>query len=109
MNKTRKFISVLMTLSIITVVLAGCGQNESAATKLSDRAVIQDKKFGGVYIDITIDEFNDMGFEFGDGVDITFSNGYELKNIILQWLLYPAGRCTACGLSRLSAHRGRYL
>ena len=81
MNKTRKFISVLMTLSIITVVLAGCGQNESAATKLSDRAVIQDKEFGGVYIDITIDEFNDMGFEFGDGVDITFSNGYELKNI----------------------------
>ena len=70
-----------MTLSIITVVMTGCSSNGSAAIKLSDRAVIHEEEFGGVYIDITIDGFNALGFEFGDGVDITFSNGYELKNI----------------------------
>lgn len=37
--------------------------------------------YKGVYIQKTVDEFNALGFEYGDSVNITFSNGYELKDI----------------------------
>ncbi len=30
---------------------------------------------------MTIDEFNAVGFEYGDSVDVSFSNGYQLKQI----------------------------
>ena len=40
-----------------------------------------DDAFGGVYIDKTIDEFNKLGFNYGDSVDVKFSNGYELNDI----------------------------
>ena len=48
---------------------------------VSDRKVIKEEEFGGVYIDLTIDEFNKLGFEYGDSVDITFSNGYKLEDL----------------------------
>lgn len=37
--------------------------------------------YKGVYIKKTIDEFNALGFEYGDSVNIVFSNGYELNDI----------------------------
>lgn len=37
--------------------------------------------YKGVYIQKTIDEFNALGFEYGDSVNIAFSNGYELNDI----------------------------
>ena len=37
--------------------------------------------YKGVYIKKTIDEFNALGFEYGDSVNIAFSNGYELNDI----------------------------
>lgn len=37
-------------------------------------------KFGGPYINITIDDFNALGFSYGDSVDISFSNGYLTEN-----------------------------
>lgn len=40
-----------------------------------------ESEFGGVYIEMSIDEFNALGFEYGDSVDVVFSNGYELKDI----------------------------
>ena len=39
------------------------------------------EEFGGVYIEITIDKFNEVGFAYGDSVDVVFSNGYILKDI----------------------------
>ena len=43
--------------------------------------IIHETKFGGVYIKSTIDDFNALGFKYGDSVDIEFSNGYTLKDI----------------------------
>lgn len=43
--------------------------------------IIHNAKNGGVFINITIDDFHDLGFEFGDSVDIKFSNGYELLDL----------------------------
>ncbi len=35
-----------------------------------------------MHLDITIDEFNALGFEYGDSCDITFSNGYKPEDIL---------------------------
>lgn len=55
----------------------------SACSKLSfkDYDIIHELEFGGVYIKITIDEFNEKGFEYGDSVDVEFSNGYKVEDI----------------------------
>ena len=42
---------------------------------------MRDTSFGGVYLDITIDQFNELGFAYGDSIDVVFSNGYELREI----------------------------
>lgn len=42
---------------------------------------IHETEFGGVYIGITIDEFNALGFDYGDSVDVVFSNGYVMEDI----------------------------
>lgn len=46
-----------------------------------DCPVIADTDFGSVYLDMTIDKFNALGFDYGDSVDVVFSNGYKLQNI----------------------------
>ncbi len=52
------------------IVLALCGND----VKLENYDVMHETEFGGVYIKIEIDDFNELGFEFGDSVDIEFTN-----------------------------------
>ena len=56
---------------------------------------------GGVYIQKTIDEFNALGFEYGDSINVAFSNGYELKDIP-----YYSGYYAKPGESLLIAYPG---
>ena len=42
--------------------------------------IIHELEFGGIYIKTTIEDFNKLGFEYGDSVDIKFSSGYEMKD-----------------------------
>ena len=58
-------------------------------------------EFGGVYLDMTIDDFNTLGFEYGDSVTVTFSNGYELQD-----LPYYNGYYTVTGDPLLVAYPG---
>lgn len=48
---------------------------------LKDAAIQHEPEFGGVYIEIGIDDFNKLGFTYGDSVDVSFSNGYTLEDI----------------------------
>ncbi len=66
-----------------TTASASASTSEKSAARISldDAAVLCDEQFGGVYINITIDDFNRLGFNFGDSVDVEFSNGYKLKDI----------------------------
>ena len=73
---------------IAFILLAGgllsqtaCNTANTSAKDLKDCPVLHDDEFGGVYIQKTIDEFNALGYQYGDTLDITFSNGYELKDI----------------------------
>ena len=43
--------------------------------------VDEDTEYGNVDVEISIDEFNALGFCYGDGVDVRFSNGYILEDI----------------------------
>lgn len=48
---------------------------------LADCPVSHSPRSDGVFIEIPIEDFNALGFAFGDSVDVAFSNGYALKGI----------------------------
>ena len=48
---------------------------------IENKPITHETKFGGIYIHVTIDEFNDLGFDYGDSLDVNFSNGYELLDL----------------------------
>ena len=43
--------------------------------------MIHEPEFGGVYLKMTIDDFNALGYLYGDSVNVRFSNGYTLENL----------------------------
>ncbi len=67
----------------------------------ADAAILHELEFGGVYVDITIDDFNALGFAYGDSVTVTFSNGYELQD-----LPYYNGYYTVTGNPLVVAYPG---
>ena len=72
----KKLIGLLFTF-VSMILLASCGND----VKLENYDVMHETEFGGVYIKIEIDDFNELGFEFGDSVDIEFTNGYKVNDI----------------------------
>ena len=58
--------------------------------------------FGGIIIDCSIEKFNSLGFEYGDSVNINFSNGKTLTDIP-----YYNGYYTKIGDPILIAYPGR--
>ncbi len=71
------------------------------APALSEGQILHEEEFGGVYITSTIDEFNALGFTYGDSLTITFSNGYALED-----LPYYNGYYTLTGQPLLVAYPG---
>ena len=81
-----------LVLSIITLSLGliGCQQK---APLLKECAIHRDNEFGGAYIDISIPDFNKLGFKYGDSLDLTFSNNVSYKDIGYYSGYYvPAGQ-----------------
>ncbi len=73
----KKIISVfLVALSVF--LFSSCNRS---LPEVTDCDIIHEPEFGGVYIKKTIEEFNNMGYEFGDSVNVKFSNGYELIDL----------------------------
>ena len=66
---------------IYNKVIANNGVPSDDRLILESYSVIHETKFGGVYIKITIDDFNKLGFKYGDSVNVKFSNGYELLDL----------------------------
>jgi hypothetical protein len=90
----KKVFAFLIASILVLSVFAGCNQNKPATTDTTtttvapeeivttgEIGVLKDEEFGGIYINLTVEEFNNLGFKFGDSVDITFDNGKELKDI----------------------------
>ena len=72
--KHKKLLLAVLPLYL----LSGCKNNSYAIKGIS---LIHELEFGGVYLTKTIDEFNKIGYAYGDSVDIAFSNGFLLEDL----------------------------
>ena len=78
----KKSISAILLIGCLLLGTIGCKNEPSdPVPQATDRAILHEEEFGGVYVDLTIDAFNQLGFAYGDAVDVTFSNGYSLSGI----------------------------
>ena len=93
----KKRITVLLiAVFMIITLIAGCGKAEAPTTGAV--SVLRDEEFGNVYIEPTIDEFNAMGFSFGDSLNISFDNEKSFNDIPYYSGYYcPVGSMLACG------------
>ena len=85
MKRITKCTAVLLAL-LMTLAFSSCKDRKDPdpapdVPSISDYEVEHEPEFGGVYIKITIDDFNKLGFTYGDSVDVEFSNGYKLEDI----------------------------
>ncbi len=105
MKKTNKVLSFFFALLLALIplpVFSGCScKNDAGTMELKDCGIIHEQEFGGVYIKKTIEDFNALGFKYGDSVTITFSNGYKLEDIP-----YYNGYYTQTGEPLLIAYPG---
>lgn len=92
---TAALLAAFLALSVLA--LGGCGKAEEKLTT-GQIGVVKDEEFGNVYIELTIDEFNALGFAFGDSVDISFDNGKSYADVPYYSGYYvPVGEMLACG------------
>ncbi|MBQ9520215.1 MAG: tyrosine-protein phosphatase [Acholeplasmatales bacterium] len=76
MRKIRNIISSLF-IFIGLFLISSC----SGRLEVKNLDTIHEMEFGGIYLTITIDDFNNKGFNYGDSVDIEFTNGYKVNDI----------------------------
>ena len=84
MDKKAFFYRRHLLIALILVLcmgLAACSGKKQEEPKLEGCAIQHEPEFGGVYIEMSIDNFNSLGFKYGDSVKIVFSNGYTLEDI----------------------------
>ncbi|MCR5237969.1 MAG: tyrosine-protein phosphatase [Lachnospiraceae bacterium] len=87
----KRWGKVCVILILSALLLSACALH---GTKISTgvTGVSEDGDFGNVLIDMELDDFNALGFKYGDSVDIRFSNGYTLEDIPYYTGYYnPAG------------------
>ena len=78
-------ILILFTTLFLSLTICSCNaekeeekEETDSSPALKDAQIIHETKFGGIYVDITIEDFNALGFEYGDSLDIEFSTGDRL-------------------------------
>ena len=78
LQSKRNILKRIVPLFIGIPLLASCN---NSAIKLENAKIIHDTKFNAATIDITIEEFNNLGFKLGDSCDVSFSNGYTFIDV----------------------------
>ncbi|MBO4667490.1 MAG: tyrosine-protein phosphatase [Bacilli bacterium] len=87
--------ALIVSVLSIALSIGACSKkdNDKKEPKLENYSIHHDDEFGGAYIDISRDEFNKLGFAFGDSIDITFSNNVKYEDIGYYSGYYvPAGQ-----------------
>lgn len=79
MDRMKKIIpvSVIICLAVFFIGRAPRGKSMN----LKNVPIEHETEFGGCYIKITIDDFLNLGYRFGDSVRVEFSNGYVLESL----------------------------
>ena len=96
-----RIVSLILCICMIAAGLAACGEKKPTVPELKGAKLSHEPEFGGVYIELSIEEFNKLGFNYGDSVDISFSNG-----VTLEGLPYYNGYYTLNGQPLLVAYPG---
>ena len=96
--------AVILFLIILSCMLwfASCRSSGQNNPEPVDCEIEHDWEFGAVVIKESIDDFNDLGFEYGDSVNVVFSNGYTMEDIP-----YYSGYYGETGMPLLVAYQGR--
>jgi protein tyrosine/serine phosphatase len=76
-----KVLSAFLAVLLLLTGLAACTGKQPHALSVDGLGVIHESEFGGVYLMMTIDDFNARGFCYGDSVTVTFSNGYTMDDL----------------------------
>lgn len=92
LQKSQAVLAVLL----VVCMLAGCGTAETQKPAQSEKttteqqeAILQtgpvgiseEKDFHSIVMDLSTEELNQMGFAYGDSVDIKFDNGFSLEDV----------------------------
>jgi hypothetical protein len=83
MKKATIFrLSLLLCALCCLLLCSACGaKQDTKGPVLSECGIEHEQEFGGVYITRSIDDFNALGFAYGDSVNVTFSSGYTLEDL----------------------------
>ena len=100
MKRLFKFLIILLSILCFINIFA-CSKKEDGQLATKKLNLIHELEFGGIYITMTIEDFNALGFDYGDSLDITFSNGYKLEDIP-----YYNGYYASTGYPLLVAYKG---
>ena len=98
------------SLLIFPVILSvfsvnACNKQENKKTnKLENCAIHHDDEFGGAYINIGIQEFNDLGFAFGDSMNLVFTTGD--KSATFEDIGYYSGYYVPAGQELVVGYKG---
>lgn len=79
--RSSKMLSVILAVVLLLSCLFACSRKQTPALSVDGLGVIHETEFGGVCLAIAIDDFNARGFEYGDSVTVTFSNGYTMEDL----------------------------
>ena len=74
----KKLIKLIALSFVLLLGLASCN---TSRLEFKDIDIIHEPEFGGVYIKVTIGEFNNKGFSYGDSVNVEFSNNYKVEDL----------------------------
>lgn len=74
----NKYMKKLLTILILLISICSCTTKQVQTLTLD---VLEDSKFDGIYAKISLEDFKNKGFEYGDSLDISFSNGLEFNDL----------------------------
>ena len=81
MKNRKRMLAVLSVVLCILFCIPACTKKQDDALSVRDLNVIHEPEFGGVYLTMTIEDFNAKGFLYGDSVTVSFSNGYTMDDL----------------------------
>ena len=102
MNKKLLLCSAF--LAITTLVGCKSKPQEDKRFVLENCSIHHDDEFGGAYIDISISDFNNKGFSFGDSVNLKFTTGEDV--IEIKDIGYYSGYYVPAGQELVVGYKG---
>lgn len=89
--KNKIFKNLIIISVVLTTLLCSCNnvnlntsENKNTIENIPHLDNVKIKEyaaFGSIDMDISIEDFNNLGFEYGDSVNVLISNGYEALDI----------------------------